>query len=92
MFGDSSASLPSVNQIPSYKIEFISTPAFELEDILTSLKTGKAAGPDFIDNRLLKELARPVSAPFTDLFFFSFKMQSSKSLKTSLSYSRFQKE
>ena len=42
-----------------------------MEDILKTPKTGKAAGPDSIDNRLLKELARPLSFPLTDLFIFS---------------------
>ena len=61
----------SVNQIPAYKLESISISAFEVEDILKTLKTGKAAGSDSIDNRLLKELARPLSTPLTDLFNFS---------------------
>ena len=68
---DNNASLPSVNQIPAYKLESISISAFEVEDILKTLITGKAAGPDSIDNRLLKELARPLSTPLTDLFNFS---------------------
>ena len=68
---DSNASLPSVNQIAAYKLESISISACEVEDILKTLKTGKAAGPDSIDNRLLKELARPLSTPLTDLFNFS---------------------
>ena len=38
--------------------------------ILKTLQTGKATGPDYIDDRLLKELARPLSAPLTDLFSF----------------------
>ena len=68
---DSNASLPSFNQIPPDKLETLSISAYEVEDILKTLKTGKAAGPDSIDNRLLKELARPLSAPLTDLFNFS---------------------
>ena len=68
---DSNASLPSSNQIPPDKLESISISAYEVEDILKTLKTGKAAGPDSIDNRLLKEFARPLSAPLTDLFNFS---------------------
>ena len=59
---------PSVNQIPAYKLESISISAFEVEDISKTLKTGKPAGPDSIDNRLLKELARPLSTPLTDIF------------------------
>ena len=71
ILGDSNASLPSFNQILPYKLESISISAFKVEDILKTLKTGKAAGPDSIDNKLLKELARPLSAPLTDLFNFS---------------------
>ena len=68
---DSNASLPSFNQIPPDKLESISISAYEVEDILKTLKTGKAAGPDCIDNRLLKEFARPLLAPLTGLFNFS---------------------
>ena len=68
---DSNASLPSINQIPPDKLESISISAYEVEGILKTLKTGKAAGPDCIDNRLLKEFARPLSAPLADLFNFS---------------------
>ena len=63
------ASLPRVHQESPHKLESISTSS--LEDILKTLKTGKAAGLDSIDDRLLKELARPLSAPLTDLFNFS---------------------
>ena len=68
---DSNASLPRVHQESPHKLESISISSLEVEDILKTLKTGKAAGPDSIDNRLLKELARPLSAPLTDLFNFS---------------------
>ena len=51
-----------------HKLESIFTSYLEVEDILQTLKTGKAAGPESTDNRLLKELARPLSAPLTDLF------------------------
>ena len=68
---DSNVSLPLFNQIPPDKLESISISAYEVEGILKTLKTGKAAGPDSIDNRLLKEFARPLSAPLTDLFNFS---------------------
>ena len=70
-FNDSNASLPSINHALPYKLDSISITSIEVEDILKTLKTGKAAGPDSIDNRLLKELARPLSGPLTDLFNFS---------------------
>ena len=38
-----------------------------------SLTIGKAAGPDSISNRLLKELAIPLSEPLCDLFNFSLQ-------------------
>ena len=36
-----------------------------------SLKTGKATAPDHINNRVLKELSRPLSSPLCELFNFS---------------------
>ena len=51
---DSNASLPRVHQESPHKLESISTSSLEVEDILKTLKTGKTAGPDSIDNRLLK--------------------------------------
>ena len=65
---DSNATLPTVNHIPPHKLESISIHPQEVEDIFKTLKTGKAAGPDSIYNRLLKELAEPLSVPLTDLF------------------------
>ena len=46
------------------------TPA-EVENVLKSLKTGKAIGPDHINNRILKELSHPLSSPLCELFNFS---------------------
>ena len=68
---DTNATLPPLNQVPQHKLESISISPYEVEDILKTLKTGKAAGPDSIDNRLLKELSGPLSTPLTDLFNFS---------------------
>ena len=36
-----------------------------------SLKTGKAAGNDTLNNRFLKELSSPQSSPLCDLFTYS---------------------
>ena len=44
---------------------------YEVETVLKSLKTGKASGPDSINNRILKELSQPLSQPLCDLFNFS---------------------
>ena len=43
----------------------------EVEETLNSLSVGKAAGPDGINNRLLKQLSNPLSNPLSDLFNFS---------------------
>ena len=68
---DSNASLPSINHALPYQLDSISITSLEVEDILKTLKTGKAAGPGSIDNRLLKELARPLLGPLSDLYNFS---------------------
>lgn len=42
--------------------------------ILKSLVTGKACGPDQINNRVLKEVAEAISEPLTDLFSSSLSL------------------
>ena len=65
------ASLPADSPQPPYGLDSLSTTPQEVEMILKSLKLGKAAGPDSINNRILKELAFPLSFPPCDLFNFS---------------------
>ena len=48
--------------------ESIHTNPYEVEETLNSLSVGKAAGPDGINNRLLKQLSKPLSNPLSDLF------------------------
>ena len=43
----------------------------EVQETLKSLNVGKAAGPDSISNRLLKELAVPLSLPLCNLVNYS---------------------
>ena len=52
-------------------IDRINLSPSEVETCLKSLKTGKAAGPDTINNRILKELSIPLSSPLCDLFNYS---------------------
>ena len=68
---ESRASLPSDLPIPDNNLNTISTSPFEVESILKSLPIGKATGPDAINNRILQELATPLSSPLSDLFNFS---------------------
>ena len=51
----------------SHLHDIILTPD-EIENVLKSLPLGKAAGPDGINNKILKELANTPSSPSCDLF------------------------
>ena len=69
---ESNASLPNSNCISNNVLESIQTNPQEVESMLKSLKIGKAAGPDSVNNRLLQKLAYPQSFPLCDLYNFSF--------------------
>ena len=66
---DSNAVLPELPE-PSY-LTSLSSIAFdsqEVEEILKTLKTDKASGPDGLSNRILKELSHELSSPLCSLF------------------------
>ena len=66
---DSNAVLPELPE-PSY-LTSLSSIAFdpqEVEEILRTLKTDKASGPDGLSNRILKELSHELSSPLCSLF------------------------
>ena len=71
MLDESKASLPPDVPMSNNNLNFISTSPPEVESILKSLQLGKATGPDAMNNRILKELATPLSLPLSDLFNFS---------------------
>ena len=60
-----------ISPVPQSVIEPNTFTRTEVESVLKALKTGKAAGPDAINNRLLIELAQPLASPLCDLFTFS---------------------
>ena len=66
--GDRNANLPADLNIPDFSLNSISITANEVESVLKALQTGKASGPDAINNRSLKELAKLLSSPLSDLF------------------------
>lgn len=68
---ESNSSLPSDTPPSPHKLETIFITVQEVESTLKALKQGKAAGPDSINNRLLKELSQPLSVPLTDLFNYT---------------------
>ncbi len=47
----------------------------EVRSTLLALRTGKASGPDGVNNRLLKELAVPLCKPLSDLFNYSLSSE-----------------
>ena len=64
---DSNANLPADLHIPDFSLNTTSITANEVESVLKPLQTDKASGPDAINNRILKELAKPLSFPLSDL-------------------------
>ena len=68
---ESNASLPPDVPKSENNLNSISTSPLEVESILKSLQLGKATGPDAINNRILRELASPLSLPLSDLFNYS---------------------
>ena len=71
LLDDSHATLPQTVKNTTYKLDSIIVTPEEVRDTLKSLPIGKAAGPDLINNRLLKELAQPLALPLSDLFNLS---------------------
>ena len=65
------ATLPQTVKNTIHKLDSIILTPEEARNTLKSLPIGKAAGPDLINNRLLKELAQPLALPLSDLFNFS---------------------
>ena len=48
----------------------------EVKSVLKSLATGKATGPNGLNNRVLKELANEISNPLCSLFNYSLSLGS----------------
>ncbi|MCG8113710.1 MAG: reverse transcriptase domain-containing protein [Candidatus Thiodiazotropha taylori] len=72
---DDNKPIPHLAQ-PTNTISSINVQQEEVCSILKSLPTGKACGPDQINNKILKECAQQLSGPLTDLFNFSLENSS----------------
>ena len=70
---DTHASLPATPLENTTTLSSFIITQDEVQETLKSLNVGKAVGPDSISNRLLKELAVPLSLPLCDLFNFSLQ-------------------
>ena len=68
---ETQATLPPDITLPEHSLNFLSSSPLEVETMFKSLQLGKATGPDAINNRVLKKLAKPLSFPLSDLFNFS---------------------
>ena len=71
LLDESQATLPQTVTNTTYKLDSIIVTPEEVRYTLKSPPTDKAAGPDLINNRLLKQLAQPLALPLSDLFNFS---------------------
>ena len=60
---ETKATIPPGIPLPEHSFNRLSTSPLEVETVLKSLQLGKATGPDAINNRVLKELAQPLSFP-----------------------------
>ena len=67
LLDDSQANLPKTLTIPDHNLDSLSVTPDKVKQVLKSLPLGKAAGPDLINNRILKELSEPLSLPLCDL-------------------------
>ena len=68
---EENATLPTTLPLPAHKFDSITVTPDDVESTLKTLKLGKAAGPDAINNRILKELADSLSLPLSDIFNYS---------------------
>ena len=68
---DNNTPVPPMTSQSDNMLNSVQFTPYEGETVLKSLKTGKASGPDSINNRILKELSQPLSHPLCDLFNFS---------------------
>ena len=65
---DNNASLQAPMFPEDACLDTVSVTPEEVKSVLQTLKLGKSSGPDNINNRILKELAIPLSKPLSDLF------------------------
>ena len=70
---EQNASLPRTRHVTRNILDSFIITSDEVESILRSLPSGKASGPDTINNRILRILAHPLSTPLKDLFNFSLE-------------------
>ena len=73
MLDEQNASLPELTCVANSRLSSIVLTPNEVQLVLKSLPTGKASGPNGINNRILKELAMEISLPLCTLFNLSLQ-------------------
>ena len=73
ILNDQHATLPPLIHITDSRLSSIILSHIEVKSVLKSLATGKASGPNRLNNRILKELATEISVPLCNLFNFSLQ-------------------
>ena len=67
LLDDRDKDVPALS-VPNNTIDSIRFEIEEVQNILKLLQVGKASGPDFINNRILKEISVSISTALTELF------------------------
>ena len=68
---DSTATLPNTDRPANNTFHNMIITVEEVRSVLQTLKLGKSSGPDNRYNRILKEIAYPISKPLCDFFNYS---------------------
>ena len=66
---DSGKALPVIDTMNNNQLSILQTNSYEVQLMLETLKTGKASGPDTINNYILKNCAHELSPPLAECFF-----------------------
>ena len=77
MLNDENAVLPSTTPcVVASRLPYIVLNPSEVKSVLKTLATGKASGPNGLNNRVLKEPANEISDPLCSLFNYSLSLGS----------------
>ena len=71
---DAGKELPHIIQPNPNNLTQLVTNPTEVKSVLESLQTGKASGPDNINNYVLKTCSSELSHPFSKLFYLSLSL------------------
>ena len=68
---NSTVTLPNTDRPANNTLHNTIITVEEVRSVLQTLRLRKSSGPDNINNRILKEIAFPISKPLCDLFNYS---------------------